>query len=185
MMSRVYSFLIIAGILCCFINRKDPMLLLAEGADSSVRLMLSLAGSYLLWTGLFNIAKRSGLVEKLALLLRRPLALLMPSIGEASGPVSLNLAANFLGLGNAATPFGLESMRILSKESDGTATREICMFLALNASAIELLPTGVVAVRTAAGSADPYSIVLPTFLSSVVASISAILVCKAFEGAYQ
>lgn len=158
------------------------MLLLVSGADSSIKLCLSLSGSYLLWMGLFNIAAKTGLVEKLASLMRRPLRLLMPGIGEAAGPVSLNLSANFLGLGNAATPFGLEAMRILSKDSHGTASREICMFLALNTSAVELLPTGVIAVRTACGSTDPYLIVLPTFLSSIISAFCAVLVCKIFEG---
>ncbi len=181
MMGRVYSFLIICGILFCFLNGKDPMLLLADGADGAVRLILSLGGSYLLWMGIFNIAKKAQLVEKLAASMQRPLRRLMPNIGEASAPVSLNLAANFLGLGNAATPFGLEAMRMLSKDSHGTATREICMFLALNTSAIELLPTGVIAVRAACGSADPYSIVLPTFISSVFSAVYAVLVCKLFE----
>lgn len=183
MMGWVFSILIILGIVCCLVNGQDPMLLLTEGAESSVRLCLSLAGSYLLWMGLMNIANRAGLTDKLAAAMRKPLRRLMPQVGSAAGPVTLNLAANFFGLGNAATPFGLEAMRELSKNADGTATRDICMFLALNASAVELLPTGVIAVRTSCGSADPYSIVIPTLISSVLSAVSAVLACKSFEGA--
>lgn len=182
MMGWVFSILIIVGVAGCLVNGQDPMTLLTEGAESSVRLSLALAGSYLLWMGLMNVARRAGLVDKFARLMRRPLGLLMPDIGDAAGPVTLNLAANFFGLGNAATPFGLEAMRSLSRNANGTATREICMFLALNASAVELLPTGVIAVRAACGSVDPYSVVLPTLISSVFSAIAAVLICKAFEG---
>ncbi|MBR5948940.1 MAG: spore maturation protein [Clostridia bacterium] len=156
---------------------------LTRGADSALELILTLAGSYLLWMGLINIAEHAGLTNKLARLMRRPLRMVMPNIGEAAAPVALNLSANFLGLANAATPFGIEAMKRLS-EQDGRksiASREICMFLALNASAVELLPTSVIAVRSACGSADPYSVVLPTFVSSVFAAASAVLTCKFFE----
>ena len=184
MMGWVFSLFMITGFAACLIRGEpaEALRLISEGADSSVRLCLSLAGSYLLWTGLLNIAAEAGLVEKLAKLMRRPLGRLMPDIGGAAAPVSLNLAANFLGLGNAATPFGLKSMEKLAARSNGIASREICMFLALNSSAVELLPTSVIAVRTACGSADPFSVVVPTFLSSVCAAITAVLCCKFFEG---
>ena len=143
----------------------------------------SLAGAYLLWMGLINVASEAGLIEKLAARMHKPLRLLMPDAGDASASVTLNLAANFFGLGNAATPFGLDAMKRLNAVNPDkqSASNAICMFLALNASAIELMPTGVIAVRIACGSANAYDIVLPTFISSVFSAAAAILACKFFE----
>lgn len=171
-------------------NPADALTFMLEGANASVELMLSLAGSYLLWMGIMNVAMKAGLIDGLAKLSEKPLRRLMPGIGNAAAPVTLNLAANFFGLGNAATPFGLEAMKQLSscggeQSGLGIATNNICMFLALNASAIELLPTTVIAIRAASGSENPNSIVLPTFISSIVSAIAAILLCKLFERSKQ
>ena len=156
---------------------------LTAGADGSVKLILTIGGSYMFWMGLVNIADRAGLTQKLAHCMEKPLKLLMPNVGAAAAPITLNLSANFFGLANAATPFGIEAMKQLARQNGGEAkaSKEICMFLALNASAIELLPTSVIAIRTAAGSLNAYSIVLPTFISSVVACVAAIAACKLFE----
>ena len=185
MMAWIFTIMAAVGIMLCCLNGNgtDALTYMLEGADSAATLSLSLAGSYILWMGIMNIAKRAGLIETLSRLMRRPLRLLMPNVGEAAAPITLNLAANFFGLGNAATPFGLEAMRQLNKQAGGVdfCTNEMCMFLALNSSAIEMLPTTVLAIRTACGSVDPYSIVLPTLVSSVLAAIAAIAACKLFE----
>ena len=95
-------------------------------------------------------------------------------------PITLNLCANFFGLGSAATPFGLAAMRELEAVNDkpGVATDDMCMFLSMNASAIELLPMSVLALRTAAGSQDVYAVVAPTFIVSLLCAAVAILLCK-------
>ena len=144
---------IIGIVLCCFGGSGSTALdCLLAGADSAARM-------------------------------HKPLRLLMPDAGDASASVTLNLAANFFGLGNAATPFGLDAMKRLNAVNPDkqSASNAICMFLALNASAIELMPTGVIAVRIACGSANAYDIVLPTFISSVFSAAAAILACKFFE----
>ena len=103
----------------------------------------------------------------------------MPDSSEAMAPITLNLAANFLGLGSAATPFGIEAMAELQKANrrGNAASDDMCMFIALNSSAVELLPTSVLALRAAAGSADPYFVVLPTFIASLVSASCAVLLC--------
>ena len=153
---------------------------LAAGCDSAISLSISIAGAYMLWAGIMKIAERAGLIEKLAGLMRRPLSCVMPNCGEAAAPITLNLAANFFGLGNAATPFGIEAMRKLDTGGP-RASNDMVMFIALNSSAIELLPTGVIAVRTACGSASPYDIALPTFIASVASAAAAIVCCKLFD----
>lgn len=153
---------------------------LMAGAQQAVEMTLALAGAYLLWMGLMNIAKQAGLIEKLAQKMQKPLGFLMPDAGEAAASVALNLAANFFGLGNAATPFGIEAMKALS-DGSGTATNDMCMFAALNSSAIELMPTTVIAIRAACGAADPNDIILPTFLASIVSAAAAIVSCRLLE----
>ena len=161
-------------------NSSGALEALMQGSAQAVELTLSLAGAYMLWLGLMNIAKQAGLIEKMAQKMQKPLGFLMPGAGEAAAPVALNLAANFFGLGNAATPFGIEAMKALG-DGAGTATNNMCMFAALNSSAIELLPTTVIAIRAACGSADPNDIILPTFLASIVSAAAAIISCKLLE----
>ena len=179
MMDLVFGIMIIAGISVFAVqgNGAGALEALARGCDGAVSLTLSLAGTYMLWMGLMNIAEKAGLVKKLAELMKKPLGLLMPEAGEALAPVTLNLAANFFGLGNAATPFGVAAMKALD-EGCGTASDNMVMFIALNASAVELLPTTVIAIRTACGSADPWSIALPTFIASVAAAAAAVISCR-------
>lgn len=153
------------------------LLALARGCDGAVTLTVTLAGSYMLWSGLMRIAEEAGLIEKLSRLMRRPLSRLMPDSPDAAAPVTLNLAANFFGLGSAATPFGIEAMRRLDR-GDGVASDSMAMFIALNSSAVELLPTAVIAVRSACGSADPYGVALPTFLASLLSAAAAVISCR-------
>ena len=126
------------------------------------------------------IGEEAGLVEKLRRLVEPALKKLFPSSPKAVAPITLNLCANFFGLGSAATPFGLAAMRELEAVNDkpGVATDDMCMFLSMNASAIELLPMSVLALRTAAGSQDVYAVVAPTFIVSLLCAAVAILLCK-------
>ena len=151
-----------------------------DGAQQSVTLCVTLAGSYMLWMGLLNIAKRAGLIESLSKRLRRSCEWLFPGAGEATGAITLNVAANMLGMGNAATPFGLEAMRLMQKHNpDKTrATDAMCVFLAVNASALQILPTTMIGMRAALGSQQPGAIVLPSILSSAIATGLTILICR-------
>jgi len=182
MMTFIFGGMIIVGIVFYIAqgNSAEALTALLSGAEQAMELTLALAGTYMLWMGLMNIASEAGLIKKLANAMKKPLGKLMPDAGEAMGPITLNLAANFFGLGNAATPFGVAAMKKL-KSSEGTASDDMCMFLALNSSAIELLPTTVIALRTACGSANPYDIVLPTFIASVISATAAVLSCKLLE----
>ena len=177
-MSCVFAAMIAAAIICGAANGSIAVVLdaLTEGAANAVTLSLSLAGAYMLWMGLMGIARRAGLIDALSRAMRKPLGLLFPNAG---GAIALNLAANFFGAGSAATPFGLEAMKELNAKAKyaGVATDEMCMFLALNASALELLPANVLALRTAAGSEDAYIVVLPTFIASVISFVSAAAIC--------
>ena len=183
MLGYFFVIMISVGMLFCIMNGTADLALgyMLEGADSALELMLGLAGSYILWLGIMKVAERAGLVTALSRRLEKPLRQLMPKVGSAAAPITLNLAANFFGLGNAATPFGIEAMKELTKnrgERSSIASNDVCMFLALNSSCIQLIPTSVIAIRAACGSANPSSIILPTLISAILSSILTIILCK-------
>ena len=183
MLGYFFVIMISVGMLFCIMNGTADLALgyMLEGADSALELMLGLAGSYILWLGIMKVAERAGLVTALSRKMEKPLRLLMPNVGSAAAPITLNLAANFFGLGNAATPFGIEAMKELTKNRGGRssiASNDVCMFLALNSSCIQLIPTSVIAIRAACGSSNPSSIILPTLISSILSSILTIILCK-------
>lgn len=183
MLGYFFVIMISVGMLFCIMNGTADLALgyMLEGADSALELMLGLGGSYILWLGIMKVAERAGLVTALSRKMEKPLRLLMPNVGSAAAPITLNLAANFFGLGNAATPFGIEAMKELTKnrgERSSIASNDVCMFLALNSSCIQLIPTSVIAIRAACGSSNPSSIILPTLISSILSSILTIILCK-------
>ncbi len=149
------------------------------GAMEAVRLCIDLCGAFMLWMGLMNVAEEAGMIRRLSAFLQPVTARLFPSSLNAAAPITLNLAANFFGMGSAATPFGLEAMAAMQENNPtpGTASADMCLFLCLNASAVELLPMNVLALRTSYGSAEAYAIVLPTFLASLVCAAFAVLGC--------
>lgn len=119
-------------------------------------------------------------MESLSKALAPVIRFLFPRPGKASGAIALCLSANMLGLGNAATPFGLEAMRLLEEENPhpGRATDEMCVLVAVNASALQLLPTGLIALRQAGGSAAPAAPVLPSLLASLASTLAAVALCR-------
>ena len=149
-------------------------------------LALPLAGVMALWLGLMKIAEKSGLVNLLARALRPILCRIFPDVPSnhpAMGSMVMNMAANMLGLSNAATPLGLRAMQDLEKLNPrpGTATNAMCTFLAINTSSIQLIPATTVAILAAAGSVSPTAIIGTTFFATCCSTIAAILAVKFFE----
>ncbi|KAA0873948.1 nucleoside recognition domain-containing protein [Nitrincola tapanii] len=170
----------------------SPMEALSSGmissASGAVELALGLVGVMTLFLGLMKVAEAGGLLNIIARLIRPLMVRLFPEVPPnhpAMGAMILNMSANALGLGNAATPFGIRAMQELDKlnPQPGTATNSMALFLAINTSGITLLPTGVIALRAAAGSGDPAAI-LPTTLfataCATAAAISAALLLRRF-----
>lgn len=179
MMSLIFGLMLAAGAIAFAVKGEgaEALAALTGGCDGAIGIVLALAGPCMFWSGIMQTAREAGLVDALARAMRSPLRFLMPDAGKAAAPVTLNLAANFFGLGSAATPFGLEAMRELDR-GDGRASDSMAMFLALNTTSVELLPTTVIAVRTACGSAAPYDIALPCFLASIAAAAASVLSCR-------
>lgn len=143
-----------------------------QGCSDAVQLVISLAGMLCLWCGVMNIASKAGLTERLAQLFHPLTRRLFPQLdpeGDAMQAICMNLSANLLGLGNAATPFGLAAMRALQKQNPtpDTASDEMLLFVVLNTASLQLLPTTCAALRQQAGSTAPMEILPAVWLTSL------------------
>lgn len=157
-----------------------------EGAKTAVTIALGLIGIMALWLGVMRLAERAGLIQKLARALRPVMVRLFPGVPTdhpAMGSMLMNMAANMLGLGNAATPLGLRAMRDLEtlNPHPGTATNAMCTFLAINTSSVQLIPTTAIAILVAAGSTNPTAIVGTSLLATLCAATVAIVTVKLLE----
>ena len=158
---------------------------MVESATGAVELAIGLVGVMTLFLGLMKIAEAGGLLQVISRLIRTLMVRLFPDVPAdhpAMGAMILNLSANALGLGNAATPFGIRAMQELDKLNShkGTATNAMALFLAINTSSVTLLPTGVIALRAAAGSADPAGILPTTLLATIGSTTVAIIAAKMY-----
>jgi spore maturation protein SpmA/spore maturation protein SpmB len=156
---------------------------LAQSAQDAVTLGIGLIGAMALFQGLLKIAEAAGLLAALARLLRPLLHRLFPQVppdDPAMGAMVMNVAANMLGLSNAATPFGVRAMRELDRLNPmkGTATDAMVLFLAINTANVTLLPTHVMALRAAAGSHDPAAVIPTTLFATAFATGAAILFAR-------
>lgn len=184
-MSVIWTVMIGAAILCGLLTGQGEQVAVAalEGAAAGVELCLSMAGVLCLWMGVMEVMRRSGLAEGLSRLLRPVLKRLYPEFAEdkrVMDTVSANVSANLLGLGNAATPLGLEASRLMAERTPGLASDSLCMLVVCNTASIQLIPTTVASIRAAAGCATPFDILPAVWLASAVALIVGISAAKLF-----
>jgi len=167
-----------------------PMEMLGAGmikaAEGSVTLAIGLVGVMALFLGLMKVAEAGGLLLIIAKTVRPLMVRLFPEVPPdhpAMGSIILNMSANALGLGNAATPFGIRAMQQLDELNPhkGTATNAMALFLAINTSSVTLLPTGVIALRAAAGSSDPAGILPTTLFATICSTTVAIIMAKMLQ----
>lgn len=149
-------------------------------ATSGMNLILEMMPLIVLWTGIMKIAENSQLLEIFSRLLNPLLSKLFPSLKKdhkALGYIASNIAANMLGLGSAATPFGLKAMEELQKDNPkkDTATEAMITFLVLNTGGVTLIPTTVIALRMMYGSANPTEIIITSILATTVSSVSGLV----------
>ena len=161
----------------------------AEGAMRAVELAISMGGMVCLWTGVMEVLRRCGIMSALARLLRPLLKLLFPSARddeETMQALSANVSANLLGLGNAATPAGIRAAGGLRRLSGGTAASdELCRLVVMNTASIQLLPTTVAAVRSAAGAQNAFDILPAVWVSSLVSVCVGLLAARLMERAFR
>ncbi|MCI8814404.1 MAG: nucleoside recognition protein [Lachnospiraceae bacterium] len=200
-MNYLWAFMILIGIVYGSLtgNLQSTADAALSSAQEAVQLSLTMCGIMALWVGLMEIAKDSGLIEKIKQSIEPLLHFLFPNIPEnhpAKDPIAVNIIANVLGLGWAATPAGLKAMEELGKlEEDrregklpgpvrkrGIASNEMCTFLIINISSLQLIPVNVIAYRSQYGSVNPAAIVGPGIVATAVSTVVAIVYCKMMDG---
>lgn len=177
-MNLLFCGMLLFSLLCGCLTGKTQLLLPAalEGCGNALQLTLRLMAGYMFFCGLMEMVKALKAHEKLTRLLTPLLHLLMPGAKtpEMRNAVCLNLASNLLGLGNAATPTGIEAVRLLDEADTPDSRRAISMLLILNATGLQLIPTTVLTLRIAAKSAAPGRILLPTLLCTGVSTVAGV-----------
>lgn len=188
MINKIWFFLITIGIcVSLFIGKVDlTMNVITSSAKSTVELIIGLAGFLCFWNGLINIADKSGLTKSIARKMRPVFMFLFKREGrdeKVLGSVVMNLASNMFGISNAATPWGIkamEDMQELNPNKD-TASDDMVLFLVMNAACIQIIPSTVISIRSAAGSAKPELIIIPAILSTTIAAVVGIVSCKILQ----
>ncbi|MBR2783350.1 MAG: spore maturation protein [Firmicutes bacterium] len=182
MLNWLWFGMLAAGFLCGAAGGRMEQVTAAalDSAGEAVGLIVDMCGLLCLWLGVLRIAEASGLVQKMGRLLSPVVGLLFPELPPshpAFASIVMNFSANLLGLGNAATPFGLKAMsqlQQLNREPD-RATASMITLLALNTSGVTLIPTMMISLRLACGSRDPSCIIVPTALASGIGLIFALI----------
>lgn len=155
-----------------------------EGAAAAVELCLKMAGIMCLWNGVMSIMKASGLMDGLSRLFRPLLSRLLPRAcrdPETLAALSGNVSANLLGLGNAATPLGVQAACRMAKGCGGWASDELCTLVVLNTASIQLLPTTVAGVRSALGAQNAFDILPAVWMASVLSVVAGLLAARLFS----
>lgn len=199
-MNYLWAGMIAIGILFGAFGGKMPEITNAalESAKEAVSLCITMMGVMSFWVGMMEIASRAGIIEKASRKMRPLIRFLFPEIPpnhKANDPICMNFIANFLGLGWAATPAGLEAMGALSElekerregrapgkvRRPGVASNEMCTFLILNISSLQLIPVNVIAYRSQYGSVNPAAIVGAGIIATAVSTAVAVAFCKGME----
>lgn len=154
-----------------------------EALTDAVELSITFLGTMCLWTGIMEIAKQTNLINKMTHLLKPLINFLFPDLKRnesAKQEISMNMIANILGLGNAATPLGIKAMKTMQKENakKDTLTNSMMMFIVINTASIQLIPTNVIAIRTSLNSQNATGIILPVWIATIIAAIVGIAFTK-------
>lgn len=173
-MSWVWTGMILLSLIASLILGNGPALAAAvpKGAQAGLELALSLAGSICLWCGVGKLMEKAGLTQLLSRLFSPLLGRIFPSFRKdpvLAGHLSSNVCANFLGLGNAATPMGIQAAQRLAGGRD-TATDELCRLIVLNTASIQLIPANVAAIRAGLGASSPFDILPAVWVTSIASA---------------
>ncbi|HEX3037905.1 MAG TPA: nucleoside recognition domain-containing protein [Oscillospiraceae bacterium] len=188
MMNAIWAALILLSLFCAIVTGRVPQLSEAvlTGAGNAVELVLAMLGMMCAWTGLMKIADEGGMTALLSKLFYPFTRHLFPKYKKdspAAKAICMNMTANLLGLGNAATPFGIAAMKEMAKENPGStdADNSMVMFVVLNTASIQLIPTSIGILRAKYGSAAPFDIVPAVWVASAVSLLVGIVVAKLLE----
>lgn len=177
-------FIIISIIYAFFVGRVEEVnTSIFESAESTVNLMLTFLGTLCLWNGIMEIASNTSLMEKLTKFLSPFMNILFPEVKRQDKEykeISMNMVANILGLGNAATPLGLKAMETMQEKNPQKErlSNPMAMLIVINTASLQVIPTTVIAVRTSLGSANSTSIIVPVWIATIAAFLTVVILSK-------
>ena len=172
LMSYIFTGILAISCLCAFLSGNGGALAsgVTQGAQAGITLVISIAGSICLWTGVGRLMEKAGFTGALAKLLKPALGRLFPSAKKDASlacSLSANICANLLGLGNAATPMGIQSAQKMAVGTNGVASNELCRLVVLNTASIQLIPATVAALRASLGCSAPFDILPAVWVTSI------------------
>lgn len=184
-MNTIWSYMVLVALIFYVVtgNVAQVVDVIFSSTENTVELFLQLTGMICMWSGFIKIAEKSGMIEKISKFINPLIRLIFPELkndSEISGHIAMNMTANMIGLGNVATPIGLKVMTKLQEknENKNKLSKTMLTFVILNTASIQLIPTSVIAVRSAANSQNPTDIVLPTIIASVTSVVVGITIVK-------
>ena len=174
-MGYIWTGMILLSIVSALVLGQGSTLAAAamHGAQEGITLAIAIGGSLCLWSGVGKLMEKSGITKALSFLLRPLLYTVFPDSRRdpiLAGALSANITANFLGLGNAATPMGIQAAKRLKEGNSDRASHQLCRLIVLNTASIQFLPTNVAAVRSALGCAAPFDILGPVWITSLLSA---------------
>lgn len=185
MLNKLWPIFLILSIIYAIFNGNIAELnnAIFTSADSAVELTITLFGTLCFWNGIMQIAMKSTLVDTISKLLNPVIKILFPEIKKGDKihkEISMNMIANMLGLGNAATPLGLKAMKSMQEVNPkkDQLSNSMAMFIIINTASIQIIPTTVIAIRNSLSSNEPSQIILPVWIVTIIAAVSAVLVGK-------
>ena len=169
----------------CFGNLDSLNASIFKSTEDAITLTLSLLGTICLWNGVMQVASKTTVIDKLTKILNPIVKMLFPDLKnnkKLKQEISMNMIANILGLGNAATPLGLKAMKSMQKENEkkDRLSDSMMMFIVINTASIQVIPTTVIAIRNSLGSNNPTGIVFPVWIATICAAIAGIFAVKVF-----
>lgn len=187
MLNLVWPIFIIISIIFSFFTGSIKQLnaSIFESTEAAVSLCITLVGTMCLWSGIMQIAAKTSAMQKITNFLRPIMKLLFPNLKKESKiyqEISMNMVANILGLGNAATPLGIKAMKSMQDENSNkkVITNEMATFIVLNTASIQIIPTTVIAIRSSLGSQNPTAIIIPVWIATICAACAGIIATKIF-----
>lgn len=186
-MNYIFGGMIIISIISAIITGRvdETVNAIFEGANTAAATFISFAGAMCFWTGIMRVAQASGAADAISKVLSPVIRKLFPTSSEKTREyISLNMTANLLGMGNAATPMGIMAVEEMDKENSNPTrpTRDMCMLVCINTAAFQLVPSTIIALRAGAGSIAPTSVIVPIWIASMAGLISAVIAVSICRG---
>ena len=187
MLNRIWPFFIIISVIYALFSGRIENLnnSIFESTANAVNLSITFLSTICLWNGIIKIAQKTTLIQNLTKIMKPLINFLFPELRqkeEIKQQISMNIIANVLGLGNAATPLGIKAMKTLQKENKkkDTVSNSMAMFILLNTASLQIIPTTVIAIRSSMGSKNPSRIIFAVWIATIAAAIVGIIVTKIF-----